>query len=75
MTQLIVQVSNLEKGRLLYELLASLDFVTRIESDLSNQAIVEKQDSEPADFFTLLGSWQGREISQEQIRQQAWPPR
>jgi len=68
MEQFVIQVKNKEKAKILYELLASLDFVEFVRT------VTKENDAEEAeDFFALAGLWEGRDISLESIRQQAWP--
>jgi hypothetical protein len=73
MEQLIVQVKDKEKAKMLLDLLAALDFVHSVQT-CQAAAAAESQD-EPPDFFALAGLWQDRETSLESIRQQAWPRR
>jgi hypothetical protein len=68
MEQIVIQVKNKEKAKILHELLASLDFV-----EFVRMATKDNDTEETEDFFALAGLWEGRDISQESIRQQAWP--
>lgn len=68
MEQIVIQVKNKEKAKILYELLASLDFVEFVRT------VTKENDTEEVeDFFALAGLWEDRDLSQESIRQQAWP--
>ncbi|MEA3351928.1 MAG: hypothetical protein U9Q82_15055 [Chloroflexota bacterium] len=71
MEKITVQVTDSSKGAILFELLQSLDFVELVSID-------EKQtetatDNQAADFFSLAGLWEGRDIQLDTIRQKAWP--
>jgi hypothetical protein len=71
MEQIIVQVRDKEKAKILLELLAALDFVHSVKTNYAEEK-TESQD-EPLDFFALAGLWQDRDVSQEVIRKEAWP--
>ncbi len=73
MEQIIVQVRDKEKARILLELLAALDFVESVKTSRAEVAVESQED--PSDFFALAGLWQDRDTSLESIRQQAWPRR
>lgn len=68
MEQIVIRVKNKEKAKILYELLASLDFVEFVRA-----VKTENDTEETEDFFALAGLWESRDVSQESIRQQAWP--
>jgi hypothetical protein len=68
MEQITIRVQNKEKAQLLSDLLRSLDFVVTVET--SDDLRAEKGDD---DFFALAGLWADRDITQESLRQQAWP--
>lgn len=70
MEQIVIQVKNKEKAKILYELLTALDFVEFVHTGMQEQSASE---AESEDFFAFAGLWEGRDISQESIRQQAWP--
>jgi hypothetical protein len=69
MEQVTIRVKNREKARLLLDLLRSLDFVEVVEftSDL------EEKSAHDDAFFALAGLWADREITQDNLRQSAWP--
>ena len=72
MEQILIQVKNKEKARVLLELLRALDFVEFIKID--DKAETEMAaDTENTDFFSLAGLWEGRDVSLESIRRQTWP--
>jgi hypothetical protein len=73
MEQIVIQTRNKAKARILVELLGALDFIDSLEihSDESDATA----DEEESDFFALAGLWEGRDITLESIRQEAWPPR
>jgi hypothetical protein len=68
MERFVICVHDKEKARHLFELLRLLDFVELVEFDEQS----ETQADDEA-FFALAGLWEGREISLETIRQNAWP--
>ena len=68
MEQITIHITNKEKADLLLRLLRSLDFI-----DVVEVADPEVSEETEADFFAMAGVWQGREITQESLRQQAWP--
>lgn len=76
MEQIIIRIKDKQKARRLIDLLKILDFIDSIEADdmvisMKEANLMKEED----DFFALAGLWQGRDISQERIRQQAWPAR
>jgi len=68
MEQIVITVKDKHKANLLRELLRALDFVEIVEI----QPAAEANDT---DFFTLAGLWAERDITQQSLRQQAWPQR
>ena len=72
MKQIVVEVKDQEKAKMLLELLAALDFVDSVKTkDIEDR---EAQSSgESLDFFSMAGLWQNRDINLATIRQQAWP--
>lgn len=68
MEQITIRVQNKEKARLLFDLLRSLDFVETIES--TNEP---EKDETNEDFFALAGLWADRDMTQDSLRQKAWP--
>jgi hypothetical protein len=72
MEQIVIHVKNKEKAKLLFEFLSAVDFIDFIDAD-AEEILETHNPSEPADFFALAGLWEGRELSLESIRQQAWP--
>jgi hypothetical protein len=68
MEQITIRVQNKEKAKLLFDLLRSLDFVEAVET--SDELQMEKGDE---DFFALAGLWAQRDITQDNLRQKAWP--
>ena len=68
MEQITIRVQNKEKARLLFDLLRSLDFVEAIET--TDAPTKEERDE---DFFALAGLWAKRDITQDNLRQKAWP--
>jgi hypothetical protein len=72
MEQILIQVKNKEKAKILLELLGALDFVDFVKTSSTEETVTNSQ-GEPSDFFSLAGLWEGRDITLESIRQQAWP--
>ena len=68
MEQITIHVKNKEKAELLLQLLRSLDFIDVVR--IEDHTVTEESE---ADFFAMAGIWQGREITQESLRQMAWP--
>ncbi len=74
MEQIIIQVKDKAKAKMLLELLVALDFVNSVKT--SGIEEVEQEITEPEeslDFFSLAGLWADREIDLELIREKAWP--
>lgn len=68
MEQITIYINNKEKAELLLRLLRSLDFIDVVE--VVDHTVTKESE---ADFFAMAGIWQGRDITQESLRQQAWP--
>jgi hypothetical protein len=76
MEQIVIHTRNKEKARILVELLAALDFIDSVESHTDEDAAIATEIAEADnDFFALAGLWEGRDITLESIRREAWPPR
>ena len=74
MEQILIQVKSKEKARMLLELLKALDFVELVKSSSLEETETDTPTQETSlDFFSLAGLWEGRDITLESIRQQAWP--
>lgn len=74
MEQVVVQVRDKGKAKALFELLAALDFVDSVKTSATEEVEVKAAvGEEAADFFSLAGLWQDREITLESIRQKALP--
>ena len=78
MEQIVLQIQNKDKARLLLELLSALDFVDIVRAHHlpSPEEQLDKPTSDAQiddDFFALAGIWAGRDITIESLRQQAWP--
>ena len=56
---------------MLSEILAALDFVSSVEIIQEAAEISETKE----DFFSLASLWEGRNITAQSIRQEAWPER
>ena len=69
MEQIVIQVQDKQKARLLSELLQSLDFVETVTTAHQESGDVETED----EFFALAGIWEDRQIDLDSLRQKAWP--
>jgi hypothetical protein len=69
MEQIIIQVRDKEKARVLFDLLTALDFVDSVHTsgidDVEEKTTVQE---ETADFFALAGLWQDRKVTIESNR-------
>ena len=74
MEQIIIRIKDKDKAKALYDLLRVLDFVDSVDT-ASSEAREENQISEDEAFFSLAGIWSDRKITQESLRQKAWPHR
>lgn len=73
MEQIVIQVRDKEKAKILFELLTALDFVESVKTSETEEFQTEATPNDPLDFFSLAGLWQDRDVSVESIRQKAWP--
>ena len=73
MEQVVVEVSDKAKAKMLVEMLSSMDFVESVST--SHKKDARKRSRKPIDFFSLAGIWADRDINIESIRHQAWPRR
>ena len=74
MEQIFIQVRDPKKANVLLNFLKTLDYVESV----SSSTLPEKQENSEtneAEFFALAGLWAGRDITQESLRNQAWPGR
>ena len=69
METIVIHVRDKEKARLLKQLLSALDFVDSFAEVESSADAAAKDEL----FFGLTGIWEGRNITVEEIRRQAWP--
>lgn len=68
MARLVVRLESKEKAKLLSEFLSALNFVSSVE--LTEDRLIPLKTEE--DFFSLVGLWKGRDITQDSIRKDAW---
>jgi hypothetical protein len=74
MEQIVVQIRDKEKAKVLLELLTALDFVDSVQSMETGPTEGDPKILEGLhDFFSLAGLWQDRDVSLEAIRLKAWP--
>jgi len=71
MEKITIQVKDRNKAAILFELLQSLDFVELVSINQDQAETVTE--NQYADFFSLAGLWEGRDIQLDTIRQKAWP--
>ena len=74
MEQIIIRVRDPKKAAALLKFLKTLDYVENVVT-ANLPATDESKKAGEADFFELAGIWAGRDISQENLRKQAWPNR
>jgi hypothetical protein len=74
MEQIIIRVRDPKKADTLLKFLKTLDYVENIVS-ANLPAADEPEKTGETDFFELAGIWAGRDITQENLRKQAWPNR
>ena len=73
MEQIVVQVKDKAKAKVLLELLAALDFVDSVKTGQTKEQEVMKPESENIDFFSLAGLWENRAVNLGSLRAKAWP--
>jgi hypothetical protein len=73
MEKISVYVKDKEKAQMLSELLMALDFVESVNTASEETGPTSTPVAELSDFFALAGLWEGREITLNSIRRQAWP--
>lgn len=74
MEQIVIQVRDKEKAKVLFDLLTALDFVDSVITSETEEAEVQAgAREEPLDFFSLAGLWQDRDVTLETLRQKTWP--
>ena len=71
--EFVVQIHDHDKALKLVEFLRAFDFVKIIQTDTTDEEIVQQEDAaENMDFFSYAGLWANREITVDTLRQQAW---
>ena len=72
MEQIVVEVKDKHKAKMLFELLTALDFVNIVKTSKhkDNQTTQSEQST---DFFSFAGLWADRDVSLQSIRKKAWP--
>jgi len=73
MEQIVIQVADKDKAKLLTKLLASLNFVVSISTTSEREKNSDLEISDEDDFFAFAGLWEKRDIDLETIRKKAWP--
>ncbi len=75
MEQIIIQIENKEKAKLLMDLLTSLDFIESVKTWGQEDLEMDGRFHNPIEgnFFELKGLWSSRDVSLEDIRRKAWP--
>ncbi|MBK7477508.1 MAG: hypothetical protein IPN74_10740 [Haliscomenobacter sp.] len=68
MEEIIIQLKDQSKRSFLLELLAQFDFLELAEKKTPERAFLD----EGYDFFESAGLFEGRDISADKIRREAW---
>lgn len=70
MEQILIQVKDRRKAKMLVQFLKALDFVENVSStDLPQDETVSDEAIAVSQFFDLAGLWAGRQITSEMLRQ------
>jgi len=74
MEEIVIQIKDKDKVRLLTDLLQALDFVAsvRVAPPKSGKRTNRRQKAE-GDFFAFAGIWADREMTITTLRNKAWP--
>ncbi len=70
MTQIVVNIRDEKRLSFVLELLQAFDFVESVAIEKKVQQSEAKSEN---DFFAAAGIWEGRDVSLESIRKEAWP--
>lgn len=74
MEQIVVQIKDKDKVRLLADLLQALDFVASVQvTRKPNAKRTYKQRNQAEDFFAYAGIWADRDVSLSTLRSKACP--
>jgi len=74
MEEIVVQIKDKDKVRLLTDLLQALDFVDSVwVAHKPRGKRTPKRPKQADDFFTYAGIWADREITLSSLRSKAWP--
>lgn len=68
MAQLIIKIEDNQKAKVLSDFLGSLPYISSIEITDDELEKGKKEDA----LFSLAGIWEGRDVSQQSIRNSAW---
>ena len=71
MERITIQIRSKDKAKMLLDFLKVLEFIEIVDTTTISQESDTSQST--VDFFSIAGIWQDRDISQESIRQKAWP--
>ena len=74
MKQITLNVSD-EKLNIFLEFIQDLNYVEILSSGLEMESFRNNQNSSGEDFFALSGMWKDRNVTQEKLREKAWPQR
>ena len=74
MEQISILIKDRKKAIVLRKFLKTLDYVENISS-IALPEPPDKSNVNETSFFALAGIWAGRDITQESLRNQAWPGR
>ena len=73
MEQIVIQVRDKNKAKLLQDFLRSIDFVDVVKTREVPLLQVSKTKKKSQNFFALAGLWKDRDIDLAAIRAKAWP--
>jgi hypothetical protein len=74
MEQITIRIKDRQKAQTLIDFLKSLDFIEAI-IETESSSVIASDTSNEKEFFAMAGLWEGRDISLNTIREQAWPYR
>ncbi len=73
MEQIVIELEDKEKAKMLLDLLNSLNFVKFAKSISMSELRENENIDEENEFFPFAGLWEDRDISLASLRQKAWP--
>jgi hypothetical protein len=73
MEQIVIQIKDKKKARMLFDLLTALDSVDSMNTTSEDFKETTTAQTDTSNFFAMAGLWEGRDVSLETIRQKTWP--